>query len=358
MKTQEELDERVRAALGTKAPGAALVIVGPEGVRARSAVGMADLATKTPMSTDMAVPWFSMTKIATATTAMRMSERGRLDLDAPVMPLVPAMGALRPAGWAMRITARNLLQHAGGLTNPIPVSWIHPADAAGPDPDVFLDGLLTKHAKLRFEPGARSSYSNVGTLILGAAIAHLAESRYEDVARDEILEPLEMTSTGFTFAPAAAAATGYHPRRSPMGYLLPRWVRGSSSGPWMSLRRFVLDGAAYGGLIGTVDDAARLLQMHLRDGELDGTRLISAEAATAMRQIDKEGKRFDLGLGWFVPANQRAADPAFVEHLGGGAGFFNVMRMYPSVGVGAVVMGNATKYDVDAVAALALAFRS
>jgi hypothetical protein len=44
------------------------------------------------------------------------------------------------------------------------------------------------------------------------------------------------------------------------------------------------------------------------------------------------------------------AAPPFVEHLGGGAGFFNVMRLYPEPGVGVVVMGNATKYDVDRVA--------
>lgn len=36
------------------------------------------------------------------------------------------------------------------------------------------------------------------------------------------------------------------------------------------------------------------------------------------------------------------------------AGFLNVMRMYPTEHVGAVVMGIATKYDVDAVARLAL----
>ena len=52
------------------------------------------------------------------------------------------------------------------------------------------------------------------------------------------------------------------------------------------------------------------------------------------------------------------ADPPFVEHLGGGAGFFNVIRLYPSDGVGAVVMGNSTRYDVDAIVRLALAFRS
>ena len=106
------------------------------------------------------------------------------------------------------------------------------------------------------------------------------------------------------------------------------------------------------------DALGRLADRELREGELDGTRVISADGAAEMRRIDLPGRRFDLGLGWFVPANQRNADPPFVEHLGGGAGFFNVMRMYPSLGLGAVVMGNATKYDIDAVATLALAFRS
>jgi hypothetical protein len=41
-----------------------------------------------------------------------------------------------------------------------------------------------------------------------------------------------------------------------------------------------------------------------------------------MRQITVQGRRYDLGLGWFRPASQRNADPPFVEHLGGGAGFF------------------------------------
>jgi CubicO group peptidase (beta-lactamase class C family) len=141
-----------------------------------------------------------------------------------------------------------------------------------------------------------------------------------------------------------------------MRLLLPRWVAGEPSGRWTGFRRFLLDGAAYGGLVGTPEDAARFLQMHLRGGELDGTRVISEEAAAEMRRIAIRGKRFDLGLGWFVPTDQRSSEPPFVEHLGAGAGFFNVMRMYPAAGVGAVVMGNSTKYDIDGVARLALDF--
>jgi CubicO group peptidase (beta-lactamase class C family) len=95
--------------------------------------------------------------------------------------------------------------------------------------------------------------------------------------------------------------------------------------------------------------------MHLLDGEYEGTRILEPDSARAMRDIRLRGRRFDLGLGWFCPANARGADPPFVEHLGGGAGFFNVIRIYPTHGVGIAVMGNATKYDIDAVAALALA---
>ena len=72
-----------------------------------------------------------------------------------------------------------------------------------------------------------------------------------------------------------------------------------------------------------------------------------------MWQVTARGRRYDLGLGWFRPASQRDADPPFVEHLSGGAGFFNVIRIYPSRGVGVAVMGNATSYHIDAVACLA-----
>jgi CubicO group peptidase (beta-lactamase class C family) len=351
--SQKDLDERVRRAVAGKAPGTVLIVVGPEGVRARSAVGLADLATRQRMTPEAAVPWFSMTKIATATLAVRLAERGTVDLDAPVLPLAPAMRSLRPSEWGERITPRHLLQHAGGLANPIPVRWIHPADQHGPEPAAFLESLLRKHSKLRFEPGTRSSYSNLGTLTLGAALTQAAGAEFRTLLRDEVLRPVGMTSTGFSFTEDRPAASGFHPRRSPMLLLLPAWVRGDAIGPWRELRRFLLDGAAFGGLVGPAEDAARFLRMHLRDGEIDGARVISEDAAVRMRRIDLQGKRVDLGLGWFVPAKGRDAEPPFVEHLGGGAGFFNVMRLYPSLGVGAIVMGNSTKYDVDSVADLA-----
>jgi CubicO group peptidase (beta-lactamase class C family) len=120
--------ERIRALAGEGVPGIAVLVAGPEGVRAAGAAGLADIAGQVPASPDMVCPWFSMTKIVTATAAMRLAERGVLDLDTPVFEHVPALRQVRPPGWARRITARHLLSHSAGLANPIPVRWVHPAD--------------------------------------------------------------------------------------------------------------------------------------------------------------------------------------------------------------------------------------
>jgi CubicO group peptidase (beta-lactamase class C family) len=197
------------------------------------------------------------------------------------------------------------------LPNPIPVRWIHPADKPAPDPDAFLAGLLAKYGRLRFEPGSRSSYSNLGPLIVAAAMVTATGTRFTALIEQEILGPLGMGTTAFTYTPRmrSLAAVGYHRRLSAMRLLLPRWASGERARRWLSLQPFLVDGPAYGGLVGPADELARFAQMHLRDGEPDGTRTLSPQAAAAMRQITIRGRRYDLGLGWFRPAGQRGADP-------------------------------------------------
>jgi CubicO group peptidase (beta-lactamase class C family) len=246
------------------------------------------------------------------------------------------------------------MSHSAGIANPIPLSWIHPAGEAGPDLDDLVPRLLRKHRRLRFEPGAMSSYTNLGTLVLGAAMQSATSTPFAELIRREVLDPLGMRRTGFDFPTDGLRATGYHPRWSPLRVLLPRWAIGDPVGRWLSLRPFLIDGAPYGGLVGPIDDVARFLRMHLRDGELDGVRVLEPAATAAMREITVRGRRYDLGLGWFRPAKARHADPPFVEHLGGGAGFCSLMRIYPTLHIGVAVMGNATRYDADSIAALAV----
>jgi CubicO group peptidase (beta-lactamase class C family) len=242
------------------------------------------------------------------------------------------------------------LNHTAGLGNPLPIRWARPAGAPAPDPEALLRRLMRHPKAYRHPVGQHARYSNVGYLALGAIISAAAGLPYQAYVEQSVLRPLGMDATGFRYRPGAASATGYV--RSPrladplLRRLVPPGIAGERHGPYLALNRFYVDGPAYGGLVGDVQDAGRFLQMHLRDGELDGQKILQPATARRMRTIDQPGKPFGHGLGWFRrPTN---SDQRWVEHFGTGAGFWNVMRLYPDRGIAVAVMTNATaSYDFE-----------
>ncbi len=117
----------------------------------------------------------------------------------------------------------------------------------------------------------------------------------------------------------------------------------------MAFNPFYVKGPAYGGLVGGVAEAARFVLLHLSGGQAYGTRLLSPESVAEMRRVTPRGGKRDFGLGWFRSHAARDRRPSFVEHLGGGAGFWNVMRIYPEASLGVVMMGNTTGYDHESI---------
>jgi hypothetical protein len=140
-----------------------------------------------------------------------------------------------------------------------------------------------------------------------------------------------------------------------MELVLPRRVVGPRVGQYRQLRPFVNDGAAYGGLIGPVEDAVRFLAAHVDGGSFDGTRVLDGSSVAAMQTRVAEGRQLDVGLGWFRRHSDPSSAERYWEHLGGGAGFWTMMRVYPDRGLGVVTMGNATAYDHKRLAAAVLA---
>lgn len=329
-----ELEDAIRG----QPPGLSLAVVAPEEIRHLEAIGQADLESGIWATPATSYPWFSMTKIVTATAVMHLVDHGKLSLDVPVTDIYEPFRELRPAERATRVTVRHLLSHSSGLANPIPLRWVHPADQPALDPEQFLGRLLRQHRRLRFDPGSRASYSNVGFLVLGQLITSVAGRPFTEYVREELFQPLEMIDTSFSYSDQSPPAVGYHRRRSLLTPLLPRLLPPGILGPqiddYVSFRRFVVDGAAYGGIIGPITDGARFLAMHLNDGELDGVRILAPESARQMRTISTHGRRFDLGLGWFRTARARTTTPAFVQHRGDGAGFATDMRIYPDLQLG------------------------
>jgi CubicO group peptidase (beta-lactamase class C family) len=333
-------------------PGLSVAVVKGDRVVWERGFGFADLATSSPATPRTSYLWFSMTKIVTATAVMRLAEEGKLDLDAPADEY---FRGFKIVSQPTPVTVRHLLSHSSGLANPLPIRWVRSADSLASDHSTFVGHLLAKNRRLKFNPGKRASYSNLGYLVLGEVVSEVSGARYEEYVRDEILKPLGMDHTGFSYPEPAGdgAATGYQPLWEPLTPLfraaLPGGVVGRRQGRYVSFNPFYVKGPAYGGLVGGVDEAARFVVLHLNGGQADGRRLLSEESVAEMRLITPRGGKRDFGLGWFRSHETRGRNPTLVEHLGGGAGFWNVMRIYPEESLGVVVMGNTTSYDHDSI---------
>jgi CubicO group peptidase (beta-lactamase class C family) len=350
----ETLEGLIRGKIETAGvPGFSVVVVKGEHVVWRRGFGFADLATSRLATPQTSYLWFSMTKIVTATAAMRLVERGDLDLDAPADEY---FRDFKVVSQPTPVTVRHLLSHSSGLANPLPIRWVRPADTTASDHSTFVGRLLAKNRRLKFNPGESAGYSNLGYLVLGEVISEVSGARYEEYVRREILSPLGMDRTGFSYPEQPtgdSAATGYQPLWEPLTPLfraaLPKGVVGRRQGRYVAFNPFYVKGPAYGGLVGGVDEAARFVQLHLNGGEVDGVRLLSAELVAEMQRIIPKGGRRDFGLGWFRSHEAREQRPDFAEHLGGGAGFWNVMRIYPEASLGVVMMGNTTSYDHESI---------
>ncbi|HTA73850.1 MAG TPA: serine hydrolase domain-containing protein [Gemmatimonadaceae bacterium] len=154
--------------------------------------GMADLENAVPVTPHTLFRLASVSKPITATEAMILSERGKLDLDAPIQRYCPSFPE-KP--WP--ITTRELLGHLGGIRH-------YKSDAAD-DPEIgntkhFTDGIAGGIAffasdTLVAQPGTRFNYSTMGYTLVGCAIASAAGTSYVDAVREDVFVPAGMTET-------------------------------------------------------------------------------------------------------------------------------------------------------------------
>lgn len=311
--------------------------------------GVAALADGRAVGPDTAFMWFSITKLFTATAIMQLHERGVLDIDAPVADTLGDEFTIEDRRHRP-ITARDLLSHSSGLGNPSVWASAHRAGTPRASVERQLARLLAEHGPhLRYPPGQGQRYSNLGFLILGRMI-EVADGRdYETYVREEILEPLGMTRTGFEWAPLLDDAAVGHSRKGGFYTNLAKSVAdpelfGEPLPRWETTVPFEIEGSPYGGLIGSASDLAKFLAAHLEEGEYDGRRILSPASVLAMQTVqrDHRGRPLDFALGWHT---QLLDGERYFNHMGKGGGFRPAVRIWPSRRYGVVVLTNRTRYD-------------
>jgi CubicO group peptidase (beta-lactamase class C family) len=333
-------------AAASRVPAMSVAVATPEGIRYAGAAGLADLRERRPATVEDQYPWFSMTKIATATAAVRLHADGVLDLDVPIGTYLSGYRVDDKFGHP---TTRDLLRHTAGLGNPLPLRWVRPVGR--PEDPALVGRLIARHGTPRHRVGARAAYSNIGYLLAGEVIVAATGRSLRSVVHAAVLDPLGMHGTGFDYRRDAPRAVGYV--RVPRAVVpllrasLPGGLLGDRVDGHTALQPFLVNGAAYGGLVGSVTDAVRLAAAHAA-GASDPHPVLEQPQVEAMRAITASGKPFDHGIGWFRKPSDAGRTPAFVEHYGTGGGFWNAMRVYPESRLALAAMTNTTfRWDVD-----------
>jgi CubicO group peptidase (beta-lactamase class C family) len=137
----------------------------------------------------------SLTKpLVTGLLCARRIERGEIELDAP------AAKYLREFARAGRVvmTIRNLLTHTSGLP-----AWRPLRALTNNRRDRVLEMIAAE--KLVHAPGTGVLYSDLGFIVLGLLLERVAGESLAELARREIIEPLNLSRTFFN--PAATFQT-------------------------------------------------------------------------------------------------------------------------------------------------------
>ncbi|MGZ3622642.1 MAG: hypothetical protein ACXVCM_15695 [Ktedonobacteraceae bacterium] len=108
---------------------------------------------------------------------------------------------------------------------------------------------------------------------------------------------------------------------------------------YTTFRRFLIDGAPYGGLLGPVCDIGNFLKAYLNGGTFQGRHLLDPTSIAEMFHpqqnnrgevisTDSSERTQRIGLGWHLAGD---GNSRFCNNLGGGAVFLGEFRMYPSL---------------------------
>ncbi len=284
------LDAAMAGFIGSQEIAGAVVLVGDErGPLALRSYGLANIEQTQAMADDSIFWIASMTKPITAACIMILQDEGKLSLDDPIAKHLPAMSQLMlDDGTPAVITIRQLLSHTSAMAELAPQESYTALN---------LEQAAERYCQVKvlFPPGSKWQYSQTSINTAGRIVEVVSGLSLDQFIEQRICQPLGMSDTAFYLSSEQHARLAQAYRRSDSGQLEPAEIYMLAGHHPTDTQRMP---AANGGLFSTAPDYGKFCRMLLNEGQLDGTRILSAEAVKAMRTIVTG----DLATG-FTPGN-------------------------------------------------------
>ncbi len=274
--------------------GVSLLISRKGQVAYRRNIGFMDVETQKEMAPDAIFRIASMTKALTAVAVLQLFEQGHFMLDDPAAQLIPVLKTMRvmdpnQAGadsnqprtipLVRDITIRDLLRHTSGIYGGSRYTQAGLRNWQG-SLEEFVERLAS--VPLDCQPGTRFQYS-YSTDVLGYLVEVVSGRPLDEYFVKRITTPLDMVDTGFVVPPDKVSRLTNHYCFSD-GKLVCKEKTASS--PFLKRAKALSGGGgwsySYPGLVTTIEDWWRFLEMLRGYGQLDGVRVLSRKTVELM----------------------------------------------------------------------------
>jgi CubicO group peptidase (beta-lactamase class C family) len=293
-------------------PGLSLAVVKEGKIIKAQGYGLANVETDTRATPDSVFKIGSVSKQFLAAAIMLLAQDGKIGLDDSIGKYLDAT----PDAWK-DITIRHLLTHTSGLVREVP--GFDPFKAQ-PDTDVVK---AVASLPLRFAPGEKWEYSNVGYYALAEIIHRVSSKPWGEFVADRLFAPTGMSASRTTTADIVPhRASGY----SSMGHKLqnaPDWIALRPSGAFLST---VLDLAKWDAALST----DTILKAAIREQMWTPVKL-------------KSGVIHPYGFGWFVDTINGHRR---IRHDGGLPGFSSDFERFVDDRLTIIVLVNTENRDL------------
>lgn len=229
-------------------PGAVVVIGRRDSVLHSRGYGRLTWRESSPAPSPDSTLWdiASLTKVVgTASAALRLVDRGELDLESPVRRYLPRF----TGGRRDQVTVRMLLDHTSGLRSYDQLFKITR------DREAAIAMLLGEQVKRA--PGDSAVYSDFNAMLLGLVLERASGVPLDELVRREVTEPLGLAQT--LYRPPRSM----HSRAAPTGVYRGTPMAGQVNDPNAAHLGGV---AGHAGLFSTGTDLARFAQAWLAEG--------------------------------------------------------------------------------------------
>jgi CubicO group peptidase (beta-lactamase class C family) len=366
------VDSYLQAQVDSSRIAGAVALVMRDGkVAYQRAVGWADKERGRRMTADAMFRIASQTKALTSVAIMILIEEGKIALNNPVSRFIPPYARTtvmvngQPVPATRQITIRDLLTHTAGISygTDSALAPLYREKGLGPaagygwytaDKDEPVCTTIEALATLPFsrQPGEAWVYG-YATDILGCVVERASGIPLDQFIRTRITQPLKMNDTHF-FVPETQRSRVVAVYASDMENRIARAPDGArGQGHYLDGPRRSFSGGA--GLVSTAADYARLLQMLLHGGQLDGVRILSPKTVQLMSTnqsgslYPQNGQSFGFG---FSVVERLGADNTLLSTgtYGWGGAYGSQYRVDPSERIVLVFMLNQLPNRSDVAA--------